>query len=142
MPLTPRFSCGRCCRRAFAVSGAIFGVFTTSGCGSRGNGDLRQRAGFRGRLDEVGDAAMRAIDAAFHAAVEQEVGVAVGQRFPAPVGRRLRRDGGRRRRARRGRALRVARPVDAEHRLLLLEQLDHRVQPLTRLRLAGDAEQH
>jgi hypothetical protein len=36
--------------------------------------------------------------------------------------------------------LRVPRPVDAEDRFLLFQQVDHRVQPLARLRLTGDAE--
>ena len=38
---------------------------------------------------------------------------------------------------RRGRAAAVARPVDAEHGLLLFEQADDAVQPLPRLRAAG-----
>jgi hypothetical protein len=76
--------------------------------------------------------------ASFHRAAEQEVGVLVGERVFCPVGRRPHHRVGRRRRA--AAALRIGRPIDAEHRLFLLEQIDHRVQPLPRLRLAGDAE--
>jgi len=40
IPLTPRFSSRLMFSFAFAVSGAIFGVLTISGCGKRRNGVL------------------------------------------------------------------------------------------------------
>ena len=137
MPLTPRFSSRLMfCPRRRHVGRDLRRLHHQRVREARER-RLGQRAGVGGRLDEVGDAADRAIDAAFHAAVEEEVGVAVRQRVLRPVGRRL-HDGVSRRRSAAA-PLRIARPVDAEQRLLLLEQIDHRVQPLARLRLSGDA---
>src|SRR5262249_18844250 len=65
------------------------------------------------------------------AAVEQKIGRRERQRFARELARLLRRHVGRRRRA--AAALLVGRPVDAEHRLLLLQQLDHRIHPLALL---------
>ena len=134
MPLTPRFSSRLMSAAPRGRSGAIFGALTISGCAKRGNGDFVSRPASAVALMKSVNAADGAIDAALHAAVEQEVGVAVRQRVLRPVRRRA-HDGVSRRRSTPA-SLRIARPVDAEQRFVLLEQIDHRVQPLARLRLA------
>jgi len=115
------------------------------GCLRRVGGDLRrlhhqrmrqsqrggsgQRAGVGGGLDEIGDRPDGAIDAPFHRAIEQEVSAAVGERLVRQLARCFRRRRWGRRRAGAAASRRVARPVHTEHRLLLLEEFDRRVQP-------------
>ena len=135
-PLTPRFSARLMFSAAFVVSAPIFGVFTISGAVSRGERRPAQRARFRRRLDEVGDRTDAAIDAAFEGAAEEEIGCAVRQRFTCELARQLWRYIGRRRRAGASAPGRIGRPVHAEHRLLLFEQLDDVVDPPDRLRLS------
>src|SRR5947199_197456 len=78
----------------------------------------------------------RAIDPALHAAVVQEIRVAIRERFFCPLRFGFHHRVSRRRSS--AASLRVAGPVDAEHRFLLLEQIDHRVQPLPHRRLRGN----
>ena len=72
------------------------------------------------RLHEIGDRRHRAIDAAFGAAVEQEIGVLVSEAVLRELQRRPRRH-------RLAASSAVARRVHAEDRLVLLEERDDRI---------------
>ena len=108
-----------------------------------------QRARVLHALHELGKGGQAAIDAAFHAAVEDEVGGLVGDRLFRELERSLLRRCGRGRRGGRRRAAGaaaagtpVARRVEPEDGLLLFEQLNHRVQALLARALRdGDSSQ-
>ena len=59
-----------------------------SGCVRR-SGDLAERAGVLHAGDQRREGRQRALEAAFHAAVEHEVAVLVGDGFLGQLGRRL-----------------------------------------------------
>jgi hypothetical protein len=93
----------------------------------------RRRAAGSGRLahrlEELGDGRVAAIESAFEAAAEQEVGLLIRERVPGEVDR-----GTRHRRL--AAASAVAGRVDAEHRFVLLEQGDDGIESLVWRRLA------
>jgi hypothetical protein len=83
------------------------------------------------RLHEFHVGGKAAIDAAFHAAAEKKIGRRVAERVLREVRGRTSR-----RRFTTPPTAAIRRPVDAEHRLLLVDQADDAVQPGPRLRAA------
>ncbi len=99
---------------------------------------LLQRARLFGGVGKIDERREAAVDAALHAAAEQKIGIRIGERF-------FRQFGGGflwciRRRRRAAAPHRISRPIDAEDRFPLFQQVDHRIQALFLLGHTADGE--
>jgi hypothetical protein len=107
---------------------------------------LAQRTGLLHALDEFRVGRQRAVDATFHAAVENEVGGLEGERFSCELegcflGWGGRWCGSRRSSGSASAGPAIARRVQAEHGLSLFQQLNHGIEALLR-RCLGVNQDH